>query len=375
MAARIADDRVRVQAVSTQLAARTDFDRDQIRSRPCPNCLLCGRAGTPLYDGLSDRLYDAPGIWNLKRCANHECGLVWLDPMPLEADIVNAYTRYFTHAAPADAPPAPSGPKPLRRRAVETIRSAYRAWRYNYGPDAGKPLRWLLAMPLYLTRFECDAIDIPLRYLAVPHKGRMLDVGCGDGAVVKLAQDCGWQAEGVDFDPDAVANARSQGLAVRLGKLTEQKFPNDLFDLVLMNHVIEHVYDPLGTLREIRRVLRPGGLLVVTTPNLGSQGFRHFGRNWVHLDPPRHLYLFDPHALRSLAAEAEFRVRSASSTLRVTPFSYLASRSIAHTGKIGLLGRPGWLQGFYWRAAALLQVFARIVYRFAADELCLEAAK
>jgi hypothetical protein len=88
-------------------------------SVPCPNCYLCGTGGEPLYEGLKDRLFNAPGEWNLKRCPNPECGLLWLDPMPLEEDIGMAYETYFTHAAPEDMPPpAPPGARP---RAAEIL--------------------------------------------------------------------------------------------------------------------------------------------------------------------------------------------------------------------------------------------------------------
>ncbi len=72
-------------------------DIDLIRTRPCPNCYLCGEPGELLYDNLEDRLFDAPGKWTLRRCASQDCGLVWLDPMPLEKEISKAYSKYYTH--------------------------------------------------------------------------------------------------------------------------------------------------------------------------------------------------------------------------------------------------------------------------------------
>src|SRR2546429_421611 len=70
---------------------------DQIRSRPCPDCYVCGGRGTLLYEDLNDRLFGAPGVWNVKRCPNPACGLLWLDPMPDEEDIGKAYAEYYTH--------------------------------------------------------------------------------------------------------------------------------------------------------------------------------------------------------------------------------------------------------------------------------------
>lgn len=355
------------------IAANHAPGADEIRSQPCPNCYLCGATGEPLYDGLTDRLFDAPGQWNLKRCSDSNCGLLWLDPMPLEEDIGIAYRTYFTHAAPEDAPPPP--PPRRRMRAAEFFRSAYRAWRFNYGDGAGKPFRWLLALPILLSRIECDGLDIPLRYLAATPRGRMLDVGCGDGSIVKLAQDLGWHAEGVDVDPGAIEAAQRKGLSVRLGTLAGQRYPDGSFDLVLMSHVIEHVHDPLAALSEIRRVLKPGGTMVCLTPNAGSWGHCHFGRSWVHLDPPRHLRIFNGANLRTLAKRAGFTHATVSSTLRTTPFVFVESRLIDHSGCGEVKYRPQPWEKLYWRAAVTAVMLMRLWDPFAADELLLEARK
>ncbi len=351
---------------------RPDLPRE-IRSFPCPNCSLCGTGGEPLYEGLKDRLFNAPGDWNLKRCPNPECGLLWLDPMPLEEDIGMAYETYFTHAPPEDAPP-PAVPGTLRR-AAELCRSAYRAWRFDYWKDAEKPLRWLFALPILLSRIECDGLDIPLRYLAVPEKGCMLDVGCGDGSVLKLAQELGWNAEGVDFDAQAVDAARRKGLSVRLGGLAKQRYPDSSFDLVLMSHVIEHVHDPIATLREIRRVLRAGSKLVVATPNADSLGHRHFGPNWRGLEPPRHLQIFTGNSLAALAGRAGFVQSDVSSTLRITGYVFTQSRLIRRSGRSYTM-RPPTLPGLlYGRVAAAAELLMRIWNPLVAEELLLEARK
>src|SRR5438270_267680 len=73
----------------------------KIRTRPFPNCLLCGREGRWAYRDQSDRLFGAPGHWNFRQCANRDCGLIWLDPMPVTDDLAKAYAHYYTHARPA----------------------------------------------------------------------------------------------------------------------------------------------------------------------------------------------------------------------------------------------------------------------------------
>jgi len=329
-----------------------------------------------LYEGMRDRLFGAPGEWNLRRCPNPDCGLLWLDPMPLEADIGKAYESYLTHADPDPDIASVTEPRPpFYRRAAMLARSAYLAHRYDHGDGVGKRFRWLLALPIVLSRIECDGLDIPLRYLAVPRKGRMLDVGCGDGSVLKIAQDLGWDAEGVDFDPEAVANARRKRLNVHAGKLKDQCYPDDSFDLVLISHVIEHVHDPLGMLREIRRVLRPGRILVVTTPNTGSWGQRYFGTNCVDLDPPRHLQLFNGRNLSTLAKRAGFAQTTVSSTLRNTPFVFFQSPLIQARGRGNMRSAKTRADISYGRKASFAEMFMRLWDPLAADELLLEARK
>jgi 2-polyprenyl-3-methyl-5-hydroxy-6-metoxy-1,4-benzoquinol methylase len=284
-----------------------------------------------------------------------------------------AYETYFTHAAHEGARP-PVLPA-AHTRIAELFRSAYRAWRFNYGKDAGIRLRWLLALPILLSRIECDRLDIPLRYLAMAEKGCMLDVGCGEGSVLKLARDLGWNAEGVDFDAQAVDTSRHKGLSVRLGRLADQHYANESFDLVLMSHVIEHVHDPLATFVEIRRVMRSGGTMVITTPNAASWGHRYFDRDWAALDPPRHLQIFTANSLAALARRAEFVQSAVSSTLRITPFDFIQSRLIRKSGRGEMMLPPGPWTKLWGRAASAAQMIIRVWDPFAADELLLEAHK
>jgi 2-polyprenyl-3-methyl-5-hydroxy-6-metoxy-1,4-benzoquinol methylase len=349
---------------------------DVIRSEPCPRCYLCQTAGEMLYEGMRDRLFGAPGEWNLRRCPNSDCGLLWLDPMPLETDIGKAYKGYFTHADFERAIASTTQVRPpFYRRAAMLVRSAYLAHRYNYGDGVGKRLRWLLALPIVLSRIECDSLDIPMRYLAVSRKGRMLDVGCGNGSVLKLAQELGWNAEGVDFDAQAVDAARRKGLSVRTGSLSGQHYSEESFDLVLMSHVLEHVHDPLDTLGEIKRVLRTGGTLVVTTPNADSWGHRHFGSSYVSLEPPRHLQIFNGNTLTAVANRAGFAQSTVSSTLRTTPFVFFQSRLIRAHGRGNMMGAWTRADVNYGRAALAVEMLMGTWNRLAADELLLETRK
>jgi|HubBroStandDraft_1064217.scaffolds.fasta_scaffold10234_4 2-polyprenyl-3-methyl-5-hydroxy-6-metoxy-1,4-benzoquinol methylase len=348
----------------------------EIRSEPCPRCYLCQTVGEMLYEGMRDRLFGAPGEWNSRRCPNPDCGLLWLDPMPIEADIGKAYESYFTHTdSGADTASAAEPQSPFYRSAATLARSAYVAHRYGYGDGMGKRFRWLLALPIILSRIDCDGLDIPLRYLAVSRKGRMLDVGCGGGGLLKLAQELGWDAEGVDFDSQAVDSVRRKGLTVHMGSLSDQHYPAESFDLVLMSHVIEHIHDAVGTLTEIHRVLKSAGTLVIITPNADSWGHRHFDSSWFALDPPRHLRIFNGQALASLANHAGFTRTSVASTLRSTLIVFVQSPWIRKSGRGDLLRPPKRSEALYARAATGAQQFMRIWKPLVAEELLLEARK
>jgi SAM-dependent methyltransferase len=345
----------------------------KIRSKAAPACLLCGAEGALLYVGLKDQLFEASGNWTLKRCVDVKCGLTWMDPMPLEVDIWKAYEQYFTHERPAASyPPATS---PRRRRIADCCRAAYQACRFGCGEGTGKCVRWLLALPILLSRIECDSLDIPLRYLAITAKGRMLDVGCGDGRHLNMSETLGWKAEGVELDPGAVASTRQKGLTVHHGELTDQHYPDETFDLVLLSHVIEHLCDPIRTIAEIYRILRPGGKMVVTTPNIESWGHRYFTSSWVALDPPRHLYLFNHRNLPLLANKAGFSQSAVFGTLNTTPFNFIQSRRISREGRGDLSRPPNRREIMYGRAASAIEILARAWSPRTADELLLEAHK
>ena len=297
----------------------------EIRTRPVPACPLCGAAGRPRYGGLRDRLFAAPGVWGVRECGDGACGLLWLDPAPIPEDLGKAYLSYFTHE---DRPPRP--PTGLRRLA-QAAREGYLSSRWG-GPPAGAARRALgLLVPLHpgwKAEMGHRAMHLPAR-----PGGRLLEVGCGTGDLLAGARDLGWTVTGVDFDAAAVAVARRRGLSVREGDLAAQGFADGSFDAVTMFHLIEHVPDPRALLAECRRVLAPGGRLVVATPNPRSRCHRRFGVSWMGLDPPRHLHLFPPGTLRREAERAGFRAEEVRTTLRDAEVMYAGSRSIEETGR------------------------------------------
>ena len=141
--------------------------------------------------------------------------------------------------------------------------------------------------------------------LAFKPGGRLLDVGCGTGNFLLRARDKGYQVEGVDLNPGAVAAARARGLQVHQESLEDfdRKCPPGTFDIVTMFDVIEHFDNPAEMVAIAQRLLKPGGGFIVTTPN----GYRPtpFGRDDFDC-PPHHLSRWTPEALEKLMARYGF---------------------------------------------------------------------
>lgn len=272
---------------------------DLERVPACPVCRSTRRQ-TLLENVIDNVFFVAPGRWHLSRCM--QCGSAYLDPRPDAASIGRAYGHYYTHtpAAPRTDVAALSGFRKLRRM----LANGYVNHRYGcaYLPESslGQVVaRWLPRMRAPL--------DIKFRYLPRPIPGqRLLDIGCGNGDFLCSARDAGWEVVGLEPDPAAADVAMSLGLDVRLGSLDALAGSSDCFDAVTMSHVIEHMHAPTEAVAHAHRLLRPGGVLFLETPNIASHGASEFGRNWRGLECPRHLVLFTPTSLAGLLADAGF---------------------------------------------------------------------
>lgn len=144
-----------------------------------------------------------------------------------------------------------------------------------------------------------------------PGAARLLDVGCSRGQFVQAAMDFGFEAEGVEPAPQVAAAARASGLKVRQGLLEEQHFADASFDALTLFEVVEHLKDPRSLLGECRRVLKPGGILVISTGNTASWTAAMMRARWDYFQIAKdggHVSFFNPASLRRLAANCGFAV-------------------------------------------------------------------
>jgi 2-polyprenyl-3-methyl-5-hydroxy-6-metoxy-1,4-benzoquinol methylase len=298
---------------------------NEIRTRDCPSCIICGSIGELQYGGLRDRLFGAPGFWNFKLCSNAECSLIWLDPMPVDLDIWKAYKRYYTHRDNISK-------ETWIRRAYRKAQQGLLAHYYGYRNGNTAFFDRIIGSLIYFHPGRLADTIFSVFYLnAIPH-GRLLEVGCGSGRMLKSMQDKGWDVVGVDPDPIAINNAKSKGLIVYQGILADQKFMKDSFDAIALSHVIEHVPDPLNLLKECERILKPGGHLVLITPNINSFCHQLYKSDWRSLEPPRHLYIFNRQTLKQLSQRAGFKNIKLETTIRDANNTFIASRALQRYG-------------------------------------------
>ena len=146
--------------------------------------------------------------------------------------------------------------------------------------------------------------------VAGSRRGRVLDVGCGRGLLLAAFRRKGWEPQGTELSDAAAQYAREVvKVPVEIGSLEEVRFPGNHFDAITMWHVLEHIHDPRMMLIEIRRILKPGGVLMVGVPNFSGLEARCFRDKWFHLDVPRHVTHLTKSKLKQVLDENGFEQR------------------------------------------------------------------
>jgi len=236
--------------------------------------------------------------WPIGKCG--KCGLVYVNPVPL--------------FEPNDE--------------FSTISRDFQYTRYMHQPISTAVLAHEKAQLL-------AQIDKLGHWAEAPQEGlRFLEVGCGSGAAVKAAAELGWQATGLDIDPALIAAGQKQfDVDLRCIPLLQSNLESDSFDFVRLRDVIEHLPNPYACLLEIKRILAPGGVVLLITPN--ENGLPTRVRRWLGkppervatVPPPHHLHGFTPKTYRHLLQRAEFSTLAIYTTTPVDP-DYVTSNNM-----------------------------------------------
>ncbi len=220
-------------------------------------CILCELS--------PDRQIYQNGSWQYYQCG--QCGLVWLHPRPSEDEVLNSYDTYL----------------PVKPGEIDS-------WQNMIAPVVD------VSANVVLENTKTDGT-------------RLLDIGCGHGFFLKRMAQLGWQAEGIEVSKPGRDYARQElGLCIHPKPLEAMAFPPNHFDAVTLFYVIEHVHDPALVLKEVNRILKPNGMLLLrwphSTPVVKVLG--PLAKKFDIYHTPFHLYDFNPTAMRKLVAQAGF---------------------------------------------------------------------
>lgn len=221
-------------------------------------CPACDSPGKEPYLVVPDRHYGIPGHFSYSACTS--CGLIFSDPMPNNDELMAYYPEdtYYSYS--------------IKYKSQEP---AWREW---------------LRRALFLNYRTKDP------QFATP--GKMLDIGCGNGWFIYIMRGKGWDVKGVEPSrAGAETGRRSGGLDIHHGDLISAGYPDASFDYIRSNHSFEHIPNPNEVLREIHRVLKPGGKVFIGVPNINSTNGKVFGRFWYYFGAPVHTFNYSDKTL------------------------------------------------------------------------------
>lgn len=269
------------------------------------SCVLCGGSETGIKIVQRDvNLHHSEQEFTLVRCKR--CGLIFLNPRPTPEEIHAFYPKeYYPLEDNRERRSIDRFFQRLSNGLKRGIREEFCGYPQRSGNDRSALGHFLRRLMLYPEYWHLKLVGRDI----LPYRGcgRVLDVGCGPGKMLRVLRDWGWDTYGVDFSAVAVECAQGKhGLNVKLGDLKSAAYADDFFDVVMFNHCLEHVFDPMETLREAWRILKPGGLLTIMIPNAGGFEARIFGKWWVQWDVPRHLFHFTKATMSQLLTKTNF---------------------------------------------------------------------
>jgi SAM-dependent methyltransferase len=259
-------------------------------SKGCRIC-LCSDVAAPIR--LRETMFGTGETFSYQQC--NDCGSLEIVEKPIRMDLYYPST-YYSYA--------------IARR---NLRNRIRDLLAYYGPS------WLFAGREWWENPDRKS----LRDANVSRSGRILDLGCGSGNFTASLKDIGFRnVIGADpFIPEDIVHPNG----VRILKKEADEIEGE-FDLVMMQASLEHVWDQRGIVREIARLMAPGGQCMVNVPTIDSWAWETYGENWVHLDPPRHFYIYSRSGITQLLESAGLEVTSIVDN--TSAFGILASEKI-----------------------------------------------
>ncbi len=293
----------------------------KISTTPIEECVLCSTKGTYTYANLEDKLFKSPGVWNISEC--NKCELIWLNPRPDPQSTGLIYKEYYTHEGFTNEFLISKVYKnfPINKKIKYAVANAY----FSY--EVKVPLFWSIAGYILGTfPWFKKKTFLSLAGFAFKKDSTILDIGCGNGDFLLEMRYLGWNVFGTEVDTKAVVAATSIGVSVQEGSLSEVLYPDNFFDAINMNNVIEHLPNPEETLRICYKILKPGGVLSIRTCSNSSLAHKVYKEDYRGLEIPRHFFIFSPLSLKKIGVQEGFKVLHLSTYLN--KYIWLSSHAL-----------------------------------------------
>ena len=245
-------------------------------------CSICGNEKPMAIISIKD--------FHIVKC--RKCGFAWLTPQPSSHQLESLYTQNYYNSWGLNKEEDFQDVREMKRKTFN---------------------RWLNEIEKYI-KF-----------------GKILDIGCAMGFFLEVAKEKGWEIFGVEQSEYAAKLAKKElGNRIYCGTLEKAGFDDSSFDVVTVIDLLEHVKDLLHFLQEIYRIMKPNGILTISTPNINSLTARLMGPHWFHFKL-EHLYYFSPKTMSKLLSKSRFKLVEIIPALKTLNFLYLHSQFTVYT--------------------------------------------
>ncbi|MDB5266915.1 MAG: hypothetical protein JWN89_730 [Parcubacteria group bacterium] len=263
------------------------------------SCKVCGTELRLYKKDMFDDRYGYPKPFDIFKCP--ACGLLETLPPLTQSEVGPLYTNHYPYND-VDPKKIRTGFKPEL-----TERERFHNWlRGNHR----------------------------IHYMLPPGTGRVLDVGCGDGRSLLQLEALGYEACGIEADENIRRIKDELRLDIYIGTIEDYPSLPEKFDIIIANQLVEHIVDLESFMNAARKLLTPGGTIIISTPNAGSLQRKLFGRAWVNWHIPYHQQIFTKGSLQILLQKHEFKVRE-TKTVSPTAWTLHHLYAVRHPQKIG----------------------------------------
>jgi SAM-dependent methyltransferase len=293
-------------------------------------CPICQRTNFSAIGKVNSHSPAMQESFLLNSC--HHCGLQFINPRPFEDEMTQYYPTVYYKLTP------------FNDKLSTMKKFALSSW-FGYPLDRGfiSFPNWSLGTRMG-NLFYAGIFKLLQPFLKnktgrqIPdfiEDGVLLEIGCGRGEYLAKMRNLGWNVRGVDVSQEAIDFARSHyQLEVCVAGADHLPYDDAFFDIVFLKHVLEHLREPIAAMQEIRRVLKPNGRILITTPNTNSLGNKFFGRRWVAYDPPRHLMIYNKKSLAHLFNASGFELLACHAPATNSSSVFRQSFSTAFNGRL-----------------------------------------